>query len=64
MSLTPIMHVVHVYKDYPPVLGGIENHLRLLAEGQARRGLRVTVLVTARGKKVLSRLSKELTVIG
>ncbi|MEM7582506.1 MAG: glycosyltransferase [Acidobacteriota bacterium] len=42
------MHVVHVYKDYPPVMGGIENHVRMLAEGQARRGLRVTVLVTAR----------------
>ncbi len=45
------MHVVQVYKDYPPVLGGIENHLRLLAEGQVRLGHRVTVLVTARGPR-------------
>lgn len=45
------MRVVHVYKDYPPVLGGIENHLRLLAEGQARRGLEVTVLVTSRDRR-------------
>ncbi len=45
------MHVVHVYKDYPPVLGGIENHIRLLAEGQVRRGLRVTVLVTSRDRR-------------
>ncbi len=44
------MRVVHVYKDYPPVLGGIENHLKLLAEGQARRGLEVTVLVTSRDR--------------
>jgi glycosyltransferase involved in cell wall biosynthesis len=43
------MRVLHVYKDYPPVIGGIENHLRLLAEHQARRGLDVTVLVTSRG---------------
>ncbi len=41
------MRVLHIYKDYPPVVGGIEYHLRLLAEGQARRGLDVTVLVTS-----------------
>lgn len=41
------MRVVHVYKDYYPVLGGIENHVRLLAELEAARGLDVTVLVTA-----------------
>jgi glycosyltransferase involved in cell wall biosynthesis len=41
------MRVLHVYKDYFPVLGGIENHVRLLAEEQARRGLDVTVLVTS-----------------
>jgi hypothetical protein len=27
------MKIVHVYKDYAPVLGGIENHLRWQAEG-------------------------------
>ncbi|MFQ5742211.1 MAG: glycosyltransferase [Acidobacteriota bacterium] len=42
------MHVLHIYKDYPPVIGGIENHLRLLAERQADLGLEVTVLVTSR----------------
>jgi rhamnosyl/mannosyltransferase len=41
------VRVLHVYKDYPPVIGGIENHLRLLAEHQVRAGLDVTVLVTA-----------------
>ena len=40
------MKILHIYKDYYPVLGGIENHIKLLAEGQARRGHEVTVLVT------------------
>ncbi|MGQ9567569.1 MAG: glycosyltransferase [Anaerolineae bacterium] len=41
------MRILHVYKDYYPVLGGIENHIRLLAEGQAARGHQVAVLVTS-----------------
>jgi len=43
------MDILHIYKDYFPVLGGIENHVRMVAEEQARRGHRVTVLVTSRG---------------
>ena len=39
--------ILHIYKDYYPVLGGIENHVRALAEAQARRGHLVTVLVTS-----------------
>ena len=42
------MKILHVYKDYAPVLGGIENHIRLLAESQAAAGNDVTVLVTSR----------------
>lgn len=45
------MKVLHVYKDYYPVLGGMENHIRCLAEAQARLGLDVTVLVTNRGPR-------------
>jgi len=41
------MKILHVYKDYFPVLGGIENHVRLLAERQAAAGHEVTALVTA-----------------
>jgi glycosyltransferase involved in cell wall biosynthesis len=41
------MRVVHLYKDYFPILGGIENHIRFLAEAQARSGLEVIVLVTS-----------------
>lgn len=40
------MKILHIYKDYHPILGGIENHLKLLAEGQAGRGHDVTALVT------------------
>lgn len=43
------MHVLHVYKDYAPVVGGIENTIRTLAEAHVQRGGRATVLVTAPG---------------
>jgi rhamnosyl/mannosyltransferase len=42
------MQILHIYKDYFPVLGGIENHIRTLAEAQAQRGHSVSVLVTSR----------------
>jgi glycosyltransferase involved in cell wall biosynthesis len=43
--------VLHIYKDYYPVLGGIENHIRILAEGLIRRGIEAQVLVTNTGPK-------------
>lgn len=47
------MRVLHIYKDYYPVVGGIENHVRLLAEAQVRRGHEVTVLVTDPGLRTV-----------
>jgi len=47
------MNILHLYKDYAPVLGGIENHIRALAEAQVRRGHTVTVLVTHRGRRTV-----------
>ncbi|NLE75245.1 MAG: glycosyltransferase [Chloroflexi bacterium] len=44
---TPKQRILHVYKDYYPVVGGIENHIRLLAEGQAAQGRQVAVLATS-----------------
>ncbi len=44
------MRILHIYKDYCPVLGGIENTVRALAEAQAARGHEVTVLVTNPGR--------------
>ncbi len=40
------MRILYVYKDYYPVLGGIENHIKMLAEGLTRRDYQVQVLVT------------------
>ncbi len=44
------MKILHVYKDYFPVVGGIENHIKLLAEAQVGRGHNVSVLVTSRDR--------------
>lgn len=45
------LKILHLYKDYAPVLGGIENHVRGLAQGQAARGHDVSVLVTSRNRR-------------
>ena len=44
-----MLSIVHVYKDYWPVVGGIENHIKDLAEAEAALGHSVTVLVTNPG---------------
>lgn len=44
------MNILHIYKDYYPVLGGIENHVRVLAEAGVERGHDVTVLATNTGR--------------
>ncbi len=44
------MRILHLYKDYAPVLGGIENHIKMLAEAQAAQEHAVTVLVTSRDR--------------
>ncbi|MEX1018460.1 MAG: glycosyltransferase [Litorilinea sp.] len=40
------MRILQLYKDYAPVVGGIENHIRVLAEGLQGQGHQVQVLVT------------------
>jgi glycosyltransferase involved in cell wall biosynthesis len=47
------MRVVHIYKDFFPVLGGIETMVRTLATGLAKQGVQVTVLVTNAGGKTV-----------
>jgi len=50
------LRIVQIYKDYAPVVGGIENHVRALSERLAARGHDVAVLVTnqARHTKIES----------
>ncbi|HHE71663.1 MAG TPA: glycosyltransferase, partial [Chloroflexi bacterium] len=45
------MRILHLYKDYYPVLGGIENYIKVLAEAHAAQGHQVTVLVCAPGPR-------------
>lgn len=45
------MRIVQIYKDYAPVVGGIENHVQALAEGLAARGHDVSVLATSRSRR-------------
>ena len=57
------MHILHLYKDYFPVLGGIENHIRVLAEAQAAAGHSVTVLVCDPGRHTRHEVLKGVRVI-
>ena len=47
------MRVLLLYKDYHPVLGGIENNIRLLAQGLRAEGVDAHVLVTNNGSDTL-----------
>ncbi len=47
------LRILHIYKDYFPVLGGIENHVKVLAEAQAARGHDVTTLVANPGRRTV-----------
>lgn len=48
------MKILHIYKDYYPVLGGIENHIKMLAEYESSKGYDVTVLVTNNSNKTVT----------
>ena len=48
------MNVLYVYKDYFPVLGGIEGHIKCLAEGMRARGVDAHVLVTNTARQTIS----------
>ncbi|MCP5094356.1 MAG: glycosyltransferase [Chloroflexi bacterium] len=57
------MKILHVYKDYHPILGGIENHMKTLAEAQAAAGHDVTVLVTNPGQEMTREIINGVRVI-
>ncbi|MGQ9902753.1 MAG: glycosyltransferase [Anaerolineae bacterium] len=48
------MRVLYIYKDYYPVVGGIENHLRVICNGlRAYPDIQPTVLVTNRANRTV-----------
>src|SRR5512141_2983701 len=57
------MKILHIYKDYFPVEGGIENHIKQLAEAQVARGHTVSVLVTSRNRQTHTQLINGVRVI-
>jgi glycosyltransferase involved in cell wall biosynthesis len=57
------VNILHLYKDYYPVLGGIENHIKVLAEAQAVAGHQVTVLVCDPGRRTRTETRNGVKVI-
>jgi rhamnosyl/mannosyltransferase len=57
------VNILHLYKDYYPVLGGIENHIKVLAEAQAAAGHQVTVLVCEPGRRTRTETRNGVKVI-
>lgn len=47
------MRVLHIYKDYAPIMGGIENHIGVLAQAQRSQGIDARVLVTNTGPQTI-----------
>ena len=45
------MKVIHIYKNYYPILGGIEHYIKILAESQVKNGFDVTVLATSASRE-------------
>lgn len=59
------LRILHLYKDYAPVPGGIENHVRTLAEAEASAGHDVTVAVCApQRRRGEARLPREEVMAG
>ena len=61
--MSPPLRILHIYKDYFPVLGGIENHIKVLAEAQAMRGHAVTVLVANPGRRTVIETANGVRVV-
>jgi len=57
------MRILHIYKDYPPVRGGIEHHVRTLASGQVALGHEVEVAVAATGLRTSTSVERGVRVL-
>ena len=64
LGAKPPLKVLQVYKDYyPPVVGGVEGHINLLANGLKGRGIKVEVLVSNTQAKLEIENINEIRVI-
>jgi rhamnosyl/mannosyltransferase len=45
------LQILHLYKDYYPIIGGIENHIKMLSEAQVTFGHDAQVLATNPGRQ-------------
>ena len=57
------MRVLHIYKDYAPVMGGIETHIGLLAQAQRAQGIDARVLVTNTGPETVETVINGVPVV-
>ena len=58
------MKVLQIYKDYyPPVQGGIEKHINLLANGLNQHGVDVEILVSNVNRKLDVEYNNDICVI-
>ena len=57
------MKILHLYKAYYPIVGGIENHIKLLAESQVALGHEVTVLVASESMNTVRNVMNGVQVI-
>ncbi|TVM04340.1 MAG: glycosyl transferase family 1 [Candidatus Brocadia sp. WS118] len=57
------MKILHIFKDYYPVVGGIENHIKILAESESENGFDVTVLTTSPSKETTIEIINSVRVI-
>jgi glycosyltransferase involved in cell wall biosynthesis len=59
-----LLKVLHVYKDYyPPVKGGIECHINLLANGLKAKGVDVEILVSNTTNKYAEEIHNGIKVV-
>lgn len=57
------MRVLHIYKDYAPVVGGIENHIAILAQAQRSQGIDARILVTNTGPQTIETVIEGVPVV-
>lgn len=57
------MRVLYTYKDYYPVLGGIENHIKQVAEGLQQRSIETAVLVTNTSQQTIAQTINGISVV-